>query len=478
MTSKVLCAVALVATCVMYGARAAEGDPSAAAAYYQKNLKDKPQGVYAWPEKGLLFVQVRVPHDEADTDDVNGLALLAEQRALYAWLAEKAGRTRVDEELPFGLERVRRLVRANDPLWEYTADWSFKLEGQEFSREEGRVHVACAVCDQAAVEASMPAAFLKSVPRETWFDGGRKLVEECHLGRVNAPFMATVGLLDGAELHSTSNFDGVASAKGTAAYAEYMQIREALADYLRTSSLAAEIRAARERVRSFPPKLDTAYDVPADIVATNVVVCVTTNTSVAANAVTNVSEIAARKVGDVMPRGGTFMARTVRVDAAIVTTVVTTTVVRTRRTLVQNLRTDYFGEPRFEDVFLAGGAGTNAQAPRTDAGRAAEKAFAAPGTADAHQRCVLAALRENPGDKVLWNLYGRLLQERKDWFGALVCFRAALRLDPAYQYALVNLAVTYEALGSRELAVAAAFVAHGVATDAWCSTKARAVLLK
>lgn len=476
MISKLLCAVAF-ASCVLVGVCAAD-DVSAAAVYYQKNLRDKPQGVYAWPEKGLLFVQVRISHDAADSDDVNALALLAEQRELYSWLAAKAGRARVDDELPFGLERVRRLVRANDPLWEYTADWSFKLDGQEFSREEGDVHVACVVCSQAAVEATMPAAFLEPVPRETWLEGGRKLVEECHLGRVNVSFMAAVGLLDGAELHSTSNFDGIASAKGLAAHAEFLQARAVLADYLKTSPRAAEIRAARTRIRAFPPKLDTAYDVPTDLVTTNVIVNVSTNRSVAANAVTNVSEVAARTLGDVMPRGGTFVTRTVRSDAAIVTTVTTTTVVRVRRTLVQNLRTDYFGESRFEDIFLAGGLGANAPSPRTALGRAAEKAFAAPGTQEEHERSVLVALRENPSDKVLWNLYGRLLQARKDWLGALICFRAALRLDPAYQYALVNLAVTYEALGRRELAVAAAFVAHGVATDAWCETKAKAILLK
>lgn len=477
MTSKLLCAVALAA-CALCTARAAEVDPSAVAAYYQKNLKDKPQGVYAWPEKGLLFVQVRVSRDAADTDDVSGLALMAEQRELYAWLAAKAGRARKDAELPFGLERVRRLVRANDPLWEYTADWAYKLDGQEFSREEGNVRVACAVCDQAAVEATMPAAFLEPAPPETWLEGGRKLVEECHLGRVNAPFMATVGLLDGAELHSTSNFDGVAAAKDTAAHAEYLQVRAELADYLKTSPRAAGIRAARARIRAFPPKLDVAYDVPADLVTTNVAVHVSTNRAVAANAVTNIREVAAGTIGDVMPRGGTFMARTVRTDAALVTTVATTTVVRVRRTLVQNLRTDYFGDPRFEDLFLAGGAAANAPSARTELGRAAERAFAAPGTQEEHERCVLAALRENPGDKVLWNLYGRLLQAQKDWPGALICFRAALRLDPAYQYALVNLATTYEAMGRRELAVAAALVAHGVATDAWCADKAKAILLK
>ena len=60
MTSKALIAAALVAAAT-HGVRGAEGSPSAAAVYYQRELKDKPQGIYEWPEKGLLFVQVHVP---------------------------------------------------------------------------------------------------------------------------------------------------------------------------------------------------------------------------------------------------------------------------------------------------------------------------------------------------------------------------------------------------------------------------------
>ena len=92
------------------------------------------------------------------------------------------------------------------------------------------------------------------------------------------------------------------------------------------------------------------------------------------------------------------------------------------------------------------------------------------------ERRVLEALRENPGDKVLWKLYGRLLQSKKDWLGARICFRNALRLDREYQFALTNLALTYQEMGHRELATAAAMVAYGLATDGWCKTQAEGVL--
>ena len=71
---------------------------------------------------------------------------------------------------------------------------------------------------------------------------------------------------------------------------------------------------------------------------------------------------------------------------------------------------------------------------------------------------------------------GRLLQGKKDWFGARICFRNALRLDHEYQFALANLALTYQSMGRRELAVPAAMVAYGLATDGWCKTRSEGVL--
>jgi tetratricopeptide (TPR) repeat protein len=151
-------------------------------------------------------------------------------------------------------------------------------------------------------------------------------------------------------------------------------------------------------------------------------------------------------------------------------------VVRTRKILVQRIARDYRASARFERLFLSGGSEPNAKAARTERGKAAERAFFGACAPDERERLVLEALRENPGDKVLWNLYGRLLQNKKDWLGARICFRNALRLDREYQFALTNLALTYQAMGRRELAVAAAIVAYGVATDGWCKSQSEGVL--
>ena len=476
MTSKFILAAAYAAI-ALSGVCGTEGAPSAsAAAYYQRHLKDKPQGVYEWPEGGLLFVQVHVPYAKGAGEGIDANTLLAEHQELYAWLAARAGERKKDAKLPLGLERVRRLVRANYPMWEFTADWEYKLDGQAFSREEEGKRVACVVCDKKAVEATMPAAFLDSAPDEVWLAGACELVGECYAKRVNVPFMEQVGLFDCAEVCGKGKAPKSGPATESAAYREYMEVARETADYLATSSLAKELRAVQKELENIANRLDVAYVAPPESFVTNVTVNVSTNHAVAANAVTNVAAVSFDGITAVMPAGGTVVERNVRSDESIITTVETCTVVRTRKILVQRIARDYRASPKFERLFLSGGKEPNAKSARTERGKVAERAFYGACAPEERERLILEALRENPGDKVLWNLYGRLLQSKKDWVGARICFRNALWLDRKYQFALTNLALTYQAMGRRELAAAAAMVAYGLATDGWCKVQAEGVL--
>lgn len=476
MTFKGVFAV-ICAAIAAYGTCGAEGAPSASAAsYYQRHLKDKPQGVYEWPEKGLLFVQVHVPYDADGIENLDANTLLAEHQELYAWLAGRAGAKKVDQELPPGLDRVRQLVRANYPTWEFTADWEYKLDGQSFSREEDGRRVACAVCDRKAVEATMPNAFLDPVPDTTWLAGACELVGECYAGRVNVPFMEMIGLFDCAEVRGNGKAPTSGIVTESPAYREYLEVEKETAGYLATEAFPRGLRTAQDSLEHIPARPDVAYTVPPEGFVTNVTVNVFTNRAVAANAVTNVAEVPYAGIAAVMPAGGTVVERSVQSDESIITTVETCLVVRTRKVLVQRIARDYRASARFERLFLSGGKESNTAKTRTERGKAAERAFYGACTSDERERLVLDALRENPGDKVLWNLYGRLLQSKKDWLGARICFRNALRIDHEYQFALTNLALTYQAMGRRELAVPAALVAYGLATDGWCKTQSEGVL--
>ena len=120
----------------------------------------------------------------------------------------------------------------------------------------------------------------------------------------------------------------------------------------------------------------------------------------------------------------------------------------------------------------------NVVSERTALGRAAEKQFYENGgkTLEQREELLIDALRENPGDKVLWNLLGRMMMNRKDWYGGLVCMRNALRLDREYAFALTNLAIIYHSLGFDELAFGAAIVVMGVTEDTWCRKEVESLL--
>ena len=120
----------------------------------------------------------------------------------------------------------------------------------------------------------------------------------------------------------------------------------------------------------------------------------------------------------------------------------------------------------------------NVASERTALGLAAEKQFYENGgkTFEQREKFLIDALRENPGDKVLWNLLGRMMMIRQDWHGGLVCMRNALRLDREYAFALTNVAIIYHSLGFDELAFGAAIAVMGVTDDAWCKKEAEKLI--
>ena len=124
--------------------------------------------------------------------------------------------------------------------------------------------------------------------------------------------------------------------------------------------------------------------------------------------------------------------------------------------------------PRMQKLFLNCANETNCPTARQPSGRAAIASIRdAKVSADGRATLFKAALCDSPGDKELWNYYGRVLMAKGDSRGAIICFRNALKLDARFVYPIVNLACAYQALGKSELALGTAVVGRGLATDAW-----------
>ncbi len=497
--SNVLCLLTVLS--VGFYAAADEIPSAAAEAHYSLRFEDEPEGVYEWPERDLIFVQVRIPAARnASPEKIESAELSATRRVLHSWLMKKAAKRRVDPILPFGLDFARTLCRQHFPLLEYTANWNFSGDSCCFSREKGKEHVAATVFRASDVLSSIPNAYLKPVPTSTWIDGLTRIVQKSYLAEGDLAFMWRIGALDCLDTSRITKykFPSVTNKEfskllgkyiedandtwkdvSSPAKDEYRQIRSALADYLSTSSVAKGFYDAAVRLEQPPARETMSEGVPIFSFTTNVVVNVVTNDVVVANPVTNTSVVAQSETDGamrVMPKGNRVLVTSVRTDEKVISEVVTKTIVCTSKTILRKTVSSYFGEPRFEYLFLSSGSLANTETKRVSSGILAEKMFYGQASMEDRERFLLNALRENPGDKILWNLYGRLFQNRKDWCGAIICFRNALRIDREYEFALANLADVYREMGKKNLAVGLALVARGVATNDWCIKHSEAIL--
>jgi len=219
-------------------------------------------------------------------------------------------------------------------------------------------------------------------------------------------------------------------------------------------------------------------EAPGVTVETNRVVTVNTNAVSGGIVRTNQSwkVFSGDDMGMPMPFGGKVDCVTVSADDRDVVEEEIVTVRTTRRTMLCKVTDRYHGTPRFESLFLSAAGQENKPSARVKSGDAAESAFLGSGDVEQRRRRVLEALRENPGDKTLWNYYGRMLFAEHDVLGAIVCYRNALRLDRQYEFALANMADAYRALNKPALSIAFAALARGVATDRWCVKLAEEIL--
>ena len=124
--------------------------------------------------------------------------------------------------------------------------------------------------------------------------------------------------------------------------------------------------------------------------------------------------------------------------------------------------------PRLQKLFLNCSAETNYPTARLPSGTAAIAGVQNPkATVDEQGKLIRAALCDSPGDKELWNYFGRILMSKGDNLGAIICFRNALKLDARFVYPIVNLARAYKELGKDALSFGTAVVGRGLAIDAW-----------
>ena len=446
--------------------------------HYQSVVIHQDTGVYEW--NGLLFAHVRRPFDRGRETraKARAAATIEITELLYRWAIGQTAHLREEKrDLPRGIALVKKIVAQYDPQW-LTRDWSISARMRECpERVEGDFYTLGQVFEVEALNRSMPASFKKPLPDRQWFSVLGGVVSNAMEYGNRRSFLVDCGAVDG--IPQRKNGDVL----DTECEKEAHQVQVLVKDFLSSSTIAKDMR---KRVQSItmPRETNSLAVIPGKpVVVENTDVSVTTNLSQSVVYVTNVvtriqlsSEIA--NMG--YSKGGKVRDETVDSTVGEIEAVVTKTVVTTTKYELHRITHIVKGEACFEEMFLSGGenAASIKLQPQTVLGRDTEKLFYAKTSLDVKESTIRRALTENPYDRVLWNLLGRCYQERDEYAASIVCFRIALRLDVHYQFVWTNLAETYLKLGCNRLAIGAALVARGLATNAWCIEHSEKVLLQ
>jgi len=473
--------------------------------HYQDHLFDLPSGIYE--HDGWTYFQARVPIEESSSGRTKARrdAFAALDRLVLRWMIDRSVEKREKSEQPNlspGASLVRSLVREVSPEYEFG-----KIEippvdlVQMTEQTDDGVFVAASAGRTSDLLRRVPENIGAPWPSSRWVASAKDAVRLRYKASP-ASFLAEAGALDPLSVRRNETPEGFPDAasnsfteeiavfirktvpsvglQNESAAAEMKSFADALSRYVSESEEGRRMRDRALSLQRADPVVRTVFSAPSVSEETNRVATVVTNWIEHAETVSNrtVRTLAGESMlrGSVPYGGKVFLERT-SVPRFTVTTNETITIRRQTNARAEEVRVEETGRPQFERLFLSAGTLPNVSSPQTDRGVAAVSLFYKKGVStDAKETALKNALGENPGDKNLWNFLGRIYQDRKDYLGAAICFRNALRLDSEFDYALTNLADCHKALGNVSLAVGTAVLARGLATNEWCEKHADAIL--
>lgn len=443
---------------VIMGSAASAADPMSRLETYQKEVKAKNTGVYEIGDS--LYVHVRIKSGSGVHVKKNKYkAIMLAKDLLKRWAIDFSAKDRVGGDGPVpGIKAAVRILDSINADWRF-GDWNFKGPAQEVSMPEKGWIVIGQIFNKNDVVAAIPASFCSPCPPpDTVFRYVRAMLPAALR---KAPDKLNKDLMETEECLEQAHRMGVM-----------------ISDYLKTSPRAEKIR--QDVKRMVTPRMAVAWEEreadsePRAEETVQVVTNVVTVMSLVTNTVERVETGEEEKDLGISREGKVFETTIVGdVEEVVETKTVTTVSKRIRR----RTSTSVIADPLFGRLFLAGGEMPNQVVPQADDGRKAVAAFSTNSGDEGTKTLLQAALARNPGDKELWNLFGRMMCDGGDYVAALVGYRCAMKLDAHYGYALVNFAMTAKRLGFDKLALAYAIYARGITDDPWCVKNSEDLLL-
>ena len=433
-------------------------------AYYKTSVRDRPSGVYEWTD--YVFAHVRIPFVDGKSNrkKVRMQAINTAKSLLRNWAIDlTAAYRKEDVRLPDGIALAKGLVVRYLPDWAFRG-WQLNIDCREYPPDmEDGFYVFGMIFDRARLVASIPDSFKRSPPAQDWC----RALEHIVPGEMNS------GLRDGF-LSRCGAWDLVSPpVRETAsdeAFLEFKTVQKKVDDFLSEGELAGKMRERQKTARGPNESVDFSTTAqPSDTKSTTEVEVITnllSNVSVVTNSILRTQTPAEVTKWGRSSRG--MVSDVVRYsDEGIIIVKITKTTVETTKHVLHRSAHQISGETHFEDIFL-GITNDCVEASQTALGRDAVAVFKGKTNLEAKERALEDALSENPGDKELWNLYGRCLMARGEKAGAIICFRQSLRFDEKYEFALANLADAYNSIGCKRLALGTAIIARGMARSEWC----------
>ena len=445
-------------------------EPFSRLSTYQKEVKGRTNGVYEID--GSLYIHVQIPvnsREGVSRQKMRAVAMANDLLRKWALDVTKAEREKTGD-VPKGLGCAMTVLDATVPTWR-NLGLNVKFKGQEHTGQDGKQFWFVQIASKEDLLKAIPTAFKEPLPRRELVcetlravlpkfvkgDAKTKVWQKCH----------AVDILPNGEFDPPAN-------------TEFENVRAQVETYLSSSPLAEEMRQSAKRICAVETNGEWLDDWQEPSVVTNVAMTTQTNRLNMAKVSTNRLE-RVQTPEEIASRGRATggVVSVTEVDAiseeVVVQEVVTVTTKkvcshRHRETLIS-------GKALFEEIFLSGGSAANVLKSRTSRGAEAAQAYFSGQSDNAtREKLLREALGENPGDCELWNLYGRCRLMQDDLLGALICFRAAIRLDASNQYVLTNLAIVYDRLKCPILAGGMSVLAYGLSGDAWCKKNAEAIL--
>lgn len=475
---KIIRAISLLFLCTGLFVSVLEGYASEAETcnewnYYSQFVSRNPTGVFE--NDGKVYVHVRIPRKVAkDTArKARVMALPEVNRQLCNWgVAQRLGarRQKILTESP-GVLLVNDLLARFEPNWMFH-EWRLTVAGREFPVEcDDRDFLVGFSFDKDKLIASIPQSFSKPPTQEELLHVLPEVLPRILSSERRELFLRQAGVLDMvADAIEDEDVCGLS---------EYQDLGNRLDRYLDDSPLMKEMKVRAESIRG--PHIKTSWRMDELQRNTDHSVNKVSHTNLCSSALATTNEVIRLQSDDEQTTWGSsafdeVSERVVDFEEGVVEVVITRMTVERVRYALHRIETQVEGRPSFEDMMLQNSLDKVSATPSTDLGKVAIKTFGAKGSLESKENSIRAALRKNPGDWVLWNLYGRCFQSQKEHIAAVICFRAALKLNPEYEFAWTNLATTYADLGYKRLALGAAVMAKGFATDNWCVSRAEEIL--